>query len=336
MSSGSGDRGDYAPAAWLRIIVAMRETSGAGPRGAGAEPSVRLAGIRRRYGSRTAVDGVDITVAPGEIVALLGPNGAGKSTTIDILLGLTRPDAGTVQLFGRAPRDACAAGLVGAMLQNGGLLAGVTVATMLETISALYPSTRPVGEVLALAGVAELARTRTDRLSGGQRQRVRFALALLPDPGLVVLDEPTAAMDVESRREFWAAMRAWAAGGRTVLFATHYLEEADAFAGRIVLLRAGRVVADGPTSEVKALVGGRTIRATLPRAAAGLAGLPGVTRAETRGEAVVLRCHDSDAALRALLAAHPDARDIEIAGAGLEDAFLALTAAQPVPEGVPA
>lgn len=318
---------------------------------AGPEPSVRLAGVRKRYGSRTAVDGVDVTVAPGEIVALLGPNGAGKSTTIDILLGLTRPDAGTAQLFGRTPRDACAAGLVGAMLQNGGLLAGVTVATMLETISALYPSTRPVGEVLALAGVAELARTRTDRLSGGQRQRVRFALALLPDPSLVVLDEPTAAMDVESRREFWAAMRAWAAGGRTVLFATHYLEEADAFADRIVLLRAGRVVADGPTAEVKALVGDRTIRATLPRAAAGptgpagpvgltglagLTGLPGVSQAETRGETVVLRCHDSDTALRALLAAHPDARDIEISGAGLEDAFLALTGTQPVPEGVPA
>ncbi|WP_261564883.1 ABC transporter ATP-binding protein [Frankia gtarii] len=302
---------------------------------AGAEPdpapphSVHLVGVRKRYGGVQAVDGVDLAIAPGEVVALLGPNGAGKSTTIDMLLGLTRPDSGAVRLFGRAPRQACTAGLVGAMLQNGGLLPEITVGKMLTAVRALYPRALPTAEVLARAGVGDLADARTDRLSGGQRQRVRFALALLPDPDLIVLDEPTAAMDVESRRAFWAAMRAWVAGGRTVLFATHYLEEADAFADRIVLLRRGRVIADGPTTEIKALVGGRTIRATLrgldDAGLAGLGRLPGVARVEGRGESITLTCPDSDAALRALLAAHPAAEDIEVVGAGLEDAFVALT-----------
>ena len=155
---------------------------------------------------------------------------------------------------------------------------------------------------------------------------MRFALAIAADPDLVVLDEPTVAMDVETRHEFWAAMRAWAAEGRTVLFATHYLEEADDFADRIVLMRKGRVVADGPTTEVKAMVGGRTIRATLPADAdAELSALPGVGRVERHGGAVLLHCPDSDAALRALLTAYPAARDVEVTGAGLEQAFLALT-----------
>ncbi|MCK9896709.1 ABC transporter ATP-binding protein [Frankia sp. AgB32] len=293
-------------------------------------PSVHLVGLRKRYGDVQAVDGVDLAIAPGEIVALLGPNGAGKSTTIDMLLGLTRPDEGEVQLFGRTPRQACVAGLVGAMLQNGGLRPEITVRQMLTSVAALYPRALAPDEVLARAGVSELADARTNRLSGGQRQRVRFALALLPDPDLIVLDEPTAAMDVESRRAFWTAMRAWAAAGRTVLFATHYLEEADDFADRIVLLRRGRVIADGPTTEVKALVGGRTIRATLrgldAGALAALGRLPGVAHVEGRGESISLSCPDSDAALRALLAAFPGVEDIEVVGAGLEDAFVALTA----------
>ncbi|MCM3882274.1 ABC transporter ATP-binding protein [Frankia sp. R82] len=298
-----------------------------------AAPSVALRGLRKRYGSVQAVDGVDLTIAAGEIVALLGPNGAGKSTTIDLLLGLSRPDTGEVRLFGRSPRQACVAGRVGAMLQNGGLLPEITIERMLASVRGLYPTALSVDDVLARAGIAELAGSRTDRLSGGQRQRVRFALALLPDPDLIVLDEPTAAMDVESRRAFWSSMRAWAATGRTVLFATHYLEEADDFADRIVLLRRGQVIADGPTTEVKALVGGRTIRATLrgldAATLSALAGLPGVARVEHRGESIALTCPDSDAALRALLAGFPRVEDIEVVGAGLEDAFVALTSDVP-------
>jgi ABC-2 type transport system ATP-binding protein len=177
-----------------------------------------------------------------------------------------------------------------------------------------------------LTGAGEFADQRTQKLSGGQTQRVRFAVALVANPELLVLDEPTAAMDVEGRRSFWATMREFAGRGSTIVFATHYLEEADAYADRAVLMAHGRVVADGPTTEIKAMVGSRVIRATLPGVdLADLAALSGVTGVERRGEAVVLNCSDSDTAIRALLASYPDVRDIEISGAGLEQAFLQLT-----------
>jgi len=287
---------------------------------------VQLAGLRKNFGGTRAVDGVDLDIAPGEVVALLGPNGAGKSTTIDLLLGLVPPDAGSVRLWGLSPRRACAAGHVGAMLQSGGLLGGLTVRELVDLVRGLSPHPLPTAEVLEMARVTELAGSRADRLSGGQVQRVRFALSVAGNPQLLVLDEPTVAMDVATRRAFWAAMHDWTARGRTVLFATHYLEEADAYADRAVLLAHGRVVADGPTTEVKAAVGGRIVRATLAGASTGELGrLPGVTSAEQHGEAVTLRCSDSDAALRALLAGYPEARDIEVTGVGLEEAFLALT-----------
>jgi ABC-2 type transport system ATP-binding protein len=183
-----------------------------------------------------------------------------------------------------------------------------------------------VDEVLELTRIERIADRRTEKLSGGETQRARFAVALVSNPELLVLDEPTVAMDVEGRHAFWTTMREFASGGKTVLFATHYLEEADAYADRAVLMASGQVVADGPTTEIKAMVGLRTIRATLPAADLGaLAELPGVTSTDRRGESVVLRCSDSDAAIRALLASFPEARDIEISGAGLEEAFLELT-----------
>ena len=293
-------------------------------------PAVQLNGIEKTFrspaGPVRAVRGVDIEIAPGEVVALLGPNGAGKSTTIDVLLGLTKPDAGAAAVFGRDPSQAVKDGKVAAMLQVGSLLRDLSVRELVTVIASLYPNPLGVDEVLELVGIEKLADRRTQKLSGGETQRARFALALVTNPDLLVLDEPTAAMDVEGRHSFWLTMRAFAERGKTVLFATHYLEEADAYADRAVLMARGRVVIDGPTTEIKARVGTRTIRATLPGANIELLShLPGVIDAEGRGEAVVLRCGDSDLAIRALLEQFARARDIEISGAGFEEAFLELT-----------
>ena len=296
-----------------------------------SEPDVELRGVTKTFRASgavvPAVRGIDVSIAAGETVALLGPNGAGKSTTIDMLLGLIAPDHGTVSLFGRAPKQAVAGGQIGAMLQVGALIRDVTPRELLEMTASLYPNALDVEEVLELVGVAEIADRRTQKLSGGQAQRVRFAVALVSDPALLILDEPTVGMDVEARRGFWASVRTFAARGKTVIFATHYLEEADAYADRVVLMAQGRVVADGATSEIRARVGSRTIRATLPDADLSvLASLPGVTATDRRGATVVVICADSDAAIRALLDIYPDARDIEISGAGLEEAFVQLTA----------
>jgi ABC-2 type transport system ATP-binding protein len=288
--------------------------------------AIEAAGLRKSYKDIQAVRGVDISIDVGETVALLGPNGAGKSTTIDMILGLADPDAGTVSVFGQGASAAIDAGSVGAMLQTGALIRDLSVRELVEMVGSLYPAPLAVDEVLELTGLQEIAGQRTQKLSGGQTQRVRFAVALVSNPKLLVLDEPTVAMDVEGRHSFWTTMRELAAQGRTVLFATHYLEEADAYADRAVLMAHGQVVADGPTNEIKAMVGSRTIRATLPGAdLSELQLLPGVTAAERRGEAVVLSCADSDAAIRALLDAYEEARDIEIVAAGLEEAFLQLT-----------
>jgi ABC-2 type transport system ATP-binding protein len=296
-----------------------------------AAARIELRGLVKSFraprGTVDAVRGVDITIERGETVALLGPNGAGKSTTIDMLLGLLAPDAGSVCLFGAPPEDAITAGTIGAMLQTGALIRDVSVRELLAMMASLYADPLPVDEVIALVGIGEIADRRTEKLSGGEAQRVRFAVALISDPALLVLDEPTVGMDVEGRHAFWTTMHDFASRGKTVVFATHYLEEADAYADRAVLMAAGRVVADGPTTEIKARVRSRTIRVTLPLADLDdLRLLPGVAAAERRGEAVTLRCSDSDTAIRAVLERYPDARDIEIAGAGLEAAFLELTA----------
>jgi ABC-2 type transport system ATP-binding protein len=288
--------------------------------------------FRTPKGAVPAVRGVDLSVRAGEIVALLGPNGAGKSTTIDMLLGLTEPDAGTVRLLGLPPRQATATGGVGVMLQTGQLLRDLSVRELVTLMASLYPRPLAVDEVLRLAGIEPMADRRTQKLSGGETQRTRFALALVSDPELLVLDEPTVAMDVEGRHEFWATMRGFAARGKTVVFATHHLEEADAFADRAVLMAEGRVVADGPTNELKAMVGSRTIRATLPDVPTADLMLPGVERVARHGDTVILRCTDADLALRALLDEFPQARGIELMSAGLEEAFLELTNANGAPE----
>ncbi len=292
---------------------------------------IRLAGLVKTYATPTgpvrAVRGIDVSIPAGETVALLGPNGAGKSTTIDMLLGLLKPDAGTISIFGDAPGNAIAAGKVGAMLQAGAVLRELTVRELIGMMASLFPTPMDIDRVLDLASIREIASRRTEKLSGGQTQRVRFAVALVSDPDLLVLDEPTVGMDVGTRHAFWMTVREFAASGKTVLFATHYLEEADLYADRAILVAAGTVIADGPPTEIKGMVGSRTIRATLPDVQLEeLERLDGVTSAARRGEAIVLTCSDSDLAIRELLVRFPSARDIEISGAGLEEAFLHLTA----------
>ncbi|MFJ6651798.1 ABC transporter ATP-binding protein [Microbacterium sp. NPDC091313] len=287
--------------------------------------AVAARGLVKSFGKVRAVAGVDLQIAPGEIVAFLGPNGAGKTTTIDMLLGLAAPDGGSVSVFGRSPRTAIAEGFVSAVLQSGGLLKDLTVRDTVRLTASLFAVSRPVDEVLERAGIRDIGDRLVGACSGGQQQRLRFAMALLPDPGLLVLDEPTTGMDVEGRRAFWSAIRADARRGRTVLFATHYLDEADEYADRVVLMTRGRIVADGTTAEIKNLVSGRIVRATLPDAdPVALAALPDVDDVEIAGDRVSLHTRDSDAVARHLLTV-TSAHDVEITAQSLENVFLALT-----------
>jgi ABC-2 type transport system ATP-binding protein len=307
------------------MTITNAGTARAGRPGRDIPPAVRLRGIRKSFGPVEAVRGIDLTIAPGEVVAFLGPNGAGKTSTIDIILGLSRPSHGEVEVHGLAPGAAIARGLVAAVMQSGGLLKDLTVAETVQLTASLFADSRPVADVLERAGNTGIAGRRVGKCSGGEQQRLRFAMALLSDPELLVLDEPTTGMDVEGRRDFWTAIRQDAARGRTVLFATHYLEEADAYADRIILVRQGRVVADGTSSAIKAMTAGRTVRATLVSAdEQALRAIPDVDTVEVRGDTVLIHSRDTDAVARHLLT-HTAARDLEITARGLEDAFIALT-----------
>ncbi|MFM9918738.1 ABC transporter ATP-binding protein [Lacisediminihabitans sp. H27-G8] len=297
-------------------------------------PAIQLTGLSKNFGTVHAVVDVDLSIDRGEVVALLGPNGAGKSTTIDLALGLSHPTTGTARLFDGDPRAAIVDGRVGAMLQGGALLPDLSVAQTVALVASAHRAPLPVEEALERAGIRDLAGRRVSKLSGGQLQRARFAVAVVSDPQLLILDEPTAAMDVESRRDFWLSMRQFTEEGRTVVFATHYLDEADSFADRIVIMGAGRIVADGTPAEVKSVVSGRTIRFEVDRgdadaAAAAVPRLPGIRSLDRRSDRFSLRTDDSDRTLRALLTAVPTARDIEITAHTMDDAFLALTSTTP-------
>src|SRR3954469_2654539 len=298
----------------------------AATRGSG-QLAVDLDGVVKRFGPVTAVDGISLRIRPGEVVALLGPNGAGKTTTIDMLLGLSAPTEGSVQEYGRKPHDAVALGLVSAVMQTGGLLKDYTVEETARLTAVLFGrSAGAAAESLERAGIADIGKRLVGKCSGGQQQRLRFAMALIPDPELLILDEPTTGMDVGGRHDFWQAIRRDAQGGRTVIFATHYLEEADAYADRVVFVRRGRIVADGTAAEVKALASGRTVRATLADAVeADLLAIGGVDTAEVRGDTVYLHARDTDSIARFLLT-ETGARDLEITSRNLEEAFLTLTA----------
>ena len=293
--------------------------------------AVRLTDLHKSFGDVTAVDGIDLTIRPGEVVALLGPNGAGKTTTIDMILGLSRPTSGDARVFGTTPRQAVDRGLVAAVMQTAGLLPDITVRETVQLTASLFSRRTDAEEAMRRAGVTDFASRIVKKCSGGQQQRLRFAMALVSDPALLILDEPTTGMDVEGRRSFWEAIHADAERGRTIVFATHYLEEADAFADRIVLMRHGRIIADGTAAEIRASVSGRSLRATLTCAPERLRGA--LTDLQTRGRihdveilgnTLTLTSTDTDAVAVLLLSDHL-AKDLEITSRGLEDAFVALT-----------
>ena len=293
----------------------------------GTGPVVSFDDVSKHYGSLKAVDGLSLDLHPGETVALLGPNGAGKSTSLDMLLALRKPTSGKIRMFGSDPAHAVKSGRVGAMLQSGGLMPEVTVRELVTLVTDLHPRPVPVATTLRRAGIESVADQRVDRLSGGQTQRVRFSLAIAGECDLIVLDEPTTAMDVETRQLFWNSMKAEVAQGRTLLFATHYLEEADHAADRILVINRGRLLADGTPAEIKARAGAKRLAFRLDKVDEPfLLGLPGLVSLDVRGDVVQMQSSDSDATLYALLDAGYRPREIEIGSLGLEQAFLAITA----------
>lgn len=298
-------------------------------------PSIHLRGVHRTFaspdpevGEVRAVDGIDLTIRPGEIVALLGPNGAGKTTTLDMILGFTTPSAGSIAVFGLDPQAAVLSGRVAAVLQTGGLLRDLTVRETVELVASTHPNSRSADSVIERAGLTAIQQQRVQSCSGGEQQRLRFAIALLGDPDLLVLDEPTTGMDVAARQEFWASMRAEAERGRTIVFATHYLQEAEDFAERTVLMANGRMVADGPTDEVRRHAAGRRLSARVAEHIESVRQTllvePHVRAATVERGRLVVDTVDSDEVARRLLGPL-GGTDLEIEAASLETAFIELT-----------
>ncbi|WIG58878.1 MAG: Efflux ABC transporter, ATP-binding protein [Ktedonobacterales bacterium] len=287
--------------------------------------AVQLRGVTKTYGALRAVEGLDLEIGRGETVAFLGPNGAGKTTTIEMLLGLRVPTSGSVAVFGMPPTEAIRQSRIGAMLQEGKLMPGVRVGEFLEFVRGQHPNPLPTTQLLELAGLEGLTQRRVDRLSGGQTQRVRLAIAIAGNPDLLVLDEPTAAMDVEVRREFWVRMRAYAALGHTLLFATHYLEEAETSASRLVIIAHGQLLADGPVADIQARYGDPCVSFTrLGGTDIAFERLPGVQHCETFGDRVTLHTRDADATVRALAGGAIPWKDLEVKTSTLEDTFITL------------
>lgn len=290
-------------------------------------PAVRLAGVAKSFGAVQALDNLSLEIPPAVIVALLGPNGAGKTTAIRIMVGLTGAGHGHARLLGNDPPAAIAAGQVGAMLQDAELMSGVRVGALLRCIHRLYPDPLDYEQAIRLTGLEEIRTRRTDRLSTGQAQRVRFAIALIGNPRLLVLDEPTAGLDVQAQQTFWRDVRSARASGQTVLFSTHYLEEADQNADRIIVIQSGRTVADGTPQQVRATSGTRKIvRFTWhSQPPPGLDRLPGVTAVDRQGHQVTLHTTSPDATVWGLYRQRHHITGLEVTAGGLKEAFLSLT-----------
>jgi ABC-2 type transport system ATP-binding protein len=285
----------------------------------------RLSGAVKRYGSLTALDGVDLVLRRGELLAVLGPNGAGKSTSISLLLGLIRPDGGRAELFGMDPQQIDARRRIGVMLQSAMLPLTLRVGELLRLVSSYYPDPRPLDESAALAGIGDLLRRPYGKLSGGQQRRVQFALALCGRPELVFLDEPTVGMDIDSRRKLWAAMRALVADGCSVVLTTHYLEEAEALAQRVVVMGKGRVLTEGSVDALRSHVPLTRIRCVTDLDADVIAQWPQVASAERDGTRMHVSTAAAENVLRRMLDADTSLSELEVQRAGLADAFTELT-----------
>lgn len=287
--------------------------------------AAELRNVTKSYGSIRALDGVSFHMREGEVLAVLGPNGAGKTTSVRMMMGLARPDRGTATLFGRDPRRAAVRRACGVMLQTSGVPATLKVAEHLRLFASYYPAPLPVERAIALAGLEGLEERTVGRLSGGQRQRLMFALAIVGDPAVLFLDEPTVGLDVTARRRLWETIRDLADRGRTILLTTHYLEEADSLADRVVLLHRGRVVADDSPDQIKARVPSRRVACRTRVPASVIGQWPGVQRARRNGAGTEIYCAKAEPVVRRLLGEDESLEGLEVGSAGLEAAFLQLT-----------
>lgn len=285
----------------------------------------RLAGVDKRYGRLVALDQAALQLRRGELLALLGPNGAGKTTAISLLLGLIRADAGTVELFGRDPRQIQARRRIGVMLQHAELPGTLRVGELLRLTASYYPAPRKPTDCAELAGVSDLLRRPYAKLSGGQQRRVQFALALCGNPELLFLDEPTVGMDIETRQKLWAAIRQLLAEGCSVLLTTHYLEEAEALADRVCVMAHGRVIHESTVDALRARVAFKRIRCISSVDAGVVGGWPSVSDAEQRQGRLHVTTAEAEAVVRRLLDADPQLSELEVQRAGLAEAFTELT-----------
>ena len=294
--------------------------------------AAELVDVTHRYGTHTALRNLSLTLRPGEVVALLGPNGAGKTTAVKLLLGLLQPSQGQVKVFGRSPAERSTRQRIGAMLQVARVPETLAVGEYLDLFRSYYPHPLPAAQIVATAGLTGIEKRQFKDLSGGQKQRMLFALALCGDPDLIFLDEPTLGMDIETRHNLWRQVRAIADSGKTVLLTTHYLEEADTLADRILVIAQGSVVAEGTPAQIKSRVSGRKIRCTTILTDSFLSQLPSVRSVEHTGAGVTLTVDNAESVLRAMLDADATLHSLEVASPALEDAFLELTRTTEVPK----
>jgi ABC-2 type transport system ATP-binding protein len=288
-------------------------------------PCAALTAAFKRYGNIVALDGVDLDVRPGELLALLGPNGAGKTTAIALMLGLIRPDAGEVTLFGQPPHDLDAKRRVGVMLQAAAMPDTLKVRELLAQVRSYYADPLDAETCATTAGIADLLDRRYGKLSGGQQRRVQFALAIAGRPKLLFLDEPTVGLDLPARQALWSAIRALVADGCAVILTTHYLEEAEALADRVAVLAKGRVVAIGSLQQIRSRVAQRRIRCISELPLDTIGAWPDVRSICRDGERVEIVTHDAESVVRRLLVADQKLSELEVQRAGLADALVEIT-----------